>query len=220
MIRVVDSSRVQVGYTQNQEEKYILEGLKSLNTGTFLDIGAHDGKTFSATRALAERGWSGVYVEPDPRVLPSLYANTLKFGNRVQVLPVAIGLQEGRLPFYSSKGDMVGSLTKSHVDKWSAQREFELTDVNVVTLKTLAASRGTQFDFINLDVEGLNWDVFTQFDWKVWRPKCICIEYDDKLYEMTEIMQRNNYEITYTSPENFVAVRKQLRWVAGKGFLM
>lgn len=190
-----------------------------MSTGTFLDIGAHDGKTFSATRALAERGWSGVYVEPDPGVLPALYSNTAQFGSRMQVLPVAIGTTDGKLPFYSSKGDMVGSLAKCHIDKWSEIRDFELVDVNVVTLKTLASSRGTKFDFINLDVEGLNWDVFTQFDWNVWKPKCVCVEYDDKLYEMTRIMQQNNYEITYTSPENFVAVRRQVRWVPGKGFL-
>jgi len=218
MIRVVDSTRVRSGYTQNKEEAHILEAVKTLRTGKFLDIGAHDGKSFSSTRALVERGWSGYYVEPDPSVLPSLYANAAEFGNRVRVLPVAIGTKDSKMPFYSSKGDMVGSLEVSHVNKWSDRRDFELVEVNVVTLNTLSTSIGTQFDFINLDVEGLNWDVFTQFDWKLWNPKCVCIEYDNKLYEMAEIMQRNNYKITYTSPENLVAVRKDLRWT-GRGFV-
>lgn len=214
----VSAVRESAGYTQNLEETYILNALKMLPTGRFLDIGAHDGKSFSSTRALAERGWSGIYIEPDPIVLVSLYENIKQFGNKVEVLPVAIGNHNGRTPFYSSRGDMVGSLVKSHADKWSDRCQFDMSEVDVVTVDTLARARGTQFDFINLDVEGLNWEVFTQFDWNMWRPKCVCIEYDDKINEIASILKSNRYDIVYTSPENIVGVKQGLRWVAGKGF--
>lgn len=55
------------GFTQNMEELHIVQNLPA--NGRFLDIGAHDGVTFSSTRALLLNGWSGVYVEPDPVVL-------------------------------------------------------------------------------------------------------------------------------------------------------
>ena len=218
MHRFVSKVRQRTGYTQNLEETYILNALKMLPTGRFLDIGAHAGKTFSSTRALAERGWSGVYVEPDPAVLPALYENIKQFGDKVEVVPAAIGKENGRMPFYSSRGDMVGSLVKSHVDKWSDIRPFDMAEVDVVTIDTLGRTKGTHFDFINLDVEGLNWDVFMQFNWNVWKPKCVCIEYDDKIDEIARILQTNGYEIVYASPENLVGVKQGLRWVAGKGF--
>jgi len=218
MRRFVSMVRESAGYTQNREETYILDALKTLPTGRFLDIGAHDGKTFSSTRALAERGWSGIYVEPDPAVLPSLYENIKQFGNKVEVVPAAIGNHNGRMPFYSSRGDMISSLSKSHADKWSGSCQFDMSEVDVVTIDTLARTKGTQFDFINIDVEGLNWDVFTQFDWGTWRPKCVCIEYDDKIDEIASILKSNRYEIVYASPENLVGVKQGLRWVSGKGF--
>lgn len=38
--------------------------------GTFVEVGAFDGYTFSNTWGLAQRGWRGIYVEPIPK-----YAN-------------------------------------------------------------------------------------------------------------------------------------------------
>jgi FkbM family methyltransferase len=216
---IIDFTRDhRAGYTQNNEEFHILEAFKNKPAGRFLDIGAHDGKSFSSTRALAERGWRGTYVEPDPGVLPKLYENTRAFGDRVEVLPVAIGTTEGLLTFYSSQGDLVGTLSESHVERWTQKNaSFTPVKVNVVKLSTLAASRGTNYDFVNLDVEGINWEVFQQFDWTVWKPRCVCIEYDDKIQEIADILRNNGYLIKYVSAENIVAVRRELRWT-GRGF--
>lgn len=200
-------ARVRSGYTQNEEEKYILASVGTIQKGRFLDIGAHDGKTFSSTRALVEKGWSGVYVEPAPDVLPSLRENTAEFGDRVVIVPCAIGLQSGVLPFYSSGGDMVGSLSADHAKKWSSCVTFTETRVPVITLADFEARYGTEFDFVGLDVEGINWDLFCQFDWTRWRPRCVCIEYDDKRSEIERILQSHGYSVVYVSAENIVAVR-------------
>ena len=53
-------------YSQNNEQTYILEAFAEKSDGRFLDIGAYDAKLLSNTRALYERGWSGVMVEPSP----------------------------------------------------------------------------------------------------------------------------------------------------------
>ena len=105
------------GYTQNEEEKYIIGSLSSIVKGRFLDIGAHDGITFSSTRRLWELGWTGVYVEPCPDVLPSLIKNA---GEHCKILPVAIGETCGIMDFYSSGGDMVGTLSPKHVSLWES----------------------------------------------------------------------------------------------------
>jgi pimeloyl-CoA synthetase len=103
---------------------------------------------------------------------------------------------------------MVGSLSQAHKIKWSSAVSFEEIQVDVITLSDLAEKHGTNFDFINLDVEGINWELFCQFDWNVWRPRVVCIEYDDKLKEMSQILENNGFQISYVSPENIVAVRR------------
>jgi hypothetical protein len=58
---------------------------------------------------------------------------------------------------------------------------------------------------VNLDVEGLNWSIFQQFDWTVWRPKVVCIEYDNHYQEICEVLRKHGYTVVYASPENIVA---------------
>jgi FkbM family methyltransferase len=182
------------------EEKYILQ--YTPENGKFLDIGAHDGVTFSSTRALLLKGWSGVYVEPDPNVLVTLKENTSKFSD-IKILEVAIGSQNGSMPWFDSHGDMVGSISAEHAKKWNIKHEG--LSVNVITVKELQSQVGSSFDFINIDVEGINWEVFQQFDFNVWRPSCICVEYDDKKEQIQNILIKHGYEIVYASPENIVA---------------
>ena len=191
------------GYTQNHEETYIVGNLGQ--SGRFLDIGAFDGLTFSSTRALAEKGWSGGYVEPDPFIIPLLKHNTAT--TKAEIMECAIGTTSGTLPFYATNGDMVGTLSKSHVEKWKKDVDFHEISVPVITLPELAQKVGMDFDFINLDVEGLNWEIFRQFDWKVWRASVVCIEYDEKRDEMIAVLKHHGFRIVYVSSENIVAVR-------------
>jgi len=193
------------GYTQNMEEKYITEAFIDFNTGRFLDIGAYDGITFSSTRKLLESGWSGVYVEPDPAILVKLKENIKDFSNN-QILDVALGINNSRMPWFDSHGDMVGSISSDHAKKWEIKHEGRF--VEVINVEELKKRAGCNFDFINIDVEGINWEVFTQFDWALWNPKCICVEYDSKKKEITEILIKNNYKIVYISAENIVAIKK------------
>jgi len=192
------------GYTQNGEERYIVGNLG--RSGRFLDIGAFDGKTFSSTYALAEKGWTGVYVEPDPYIIPLLQHNIRDF--RSVIAPYAIGIVSGIQPFYATNGDMVGTLSKAHVKKWENNVEFHEIFVPVLTLAELVEKVGMDFDFINLDVEGLNWEIFQQFDWKVWKASVVCIEYDDKRNEIRAILEHNGFRVAYMSGENIVAVRQ------------
>lgn len=56
-----------VTYSQNGEEKILIECLKRLNltTGNCVEIGGHDGKYLSNTALLIDNGWTGKFVEAD-----------------------------------------------------------------------------------------------------------------------------------------------------------
>jgi FkbM family methyltransferase len=195
--------RTRCGYTQNLEEQYIVGHGRGKR---FLDIGAYDGETFSSTRALVEKGWSGLYIEPNPVVLPQLREVAKLSGS--EVLPVAIGSVCDTLPFYMN-GDMVSSLDKRHTDLWSKNTgmTFEPVPVQVLDVESLGTIAGYDFDMLNLDVEGLNWDIFKQFDWSKWKFNVVCIEFDRKFVEMKHDLERAGFKIVYASPENIVASR-------------
>lgn len=195
--------RVRHGYTQNEEEKFIVQHARGTR---FLDIGAYDGETLSSTRELVNKGWSGVYVEPNPIVLDRL--RTVASLSNSDVLPVAVGTTCGTMPFYVTD-DMLSSLDKAHTEKWekSCNVVFNAIDIDVVDVEALAKRIGYHYDFLNLDVEGLNWDIFQQFDWSKWKFNTVCIEYDSKLSEMQRVLESAGFRLVYISPENIVAVR-------------
>jgi hypothetical protein len=55
-------------YSQNLEEQYILNYFGDY-VGTFLDLGCNDCLTFSNTRALALKGWKGIFIDPSPKAM-------------------------------------------------------------------------------------------------------------------------------------------------------
>ena len=199
------SPRTRAGHTQNLEEQYILAHARG---SRFLDIGAYDGETFSSTLGLVEKGWSGVYVEPNPVVLPLL--RHVAERSCSEVLPVAIGSVCDTLPFYMN-GDMVSSLDKKHTDLWAKNNAmtFETILVPVIDVETLADRVGRDFDVLNLDVEGLNWEIFKQFDWAKWKFNVVCIEYDRHFIEMKHSLEQAGFKLVYASPENIVAVKEK-----------
>src|SRR5664280_1701555 len=69
--------RNKVGYfSQYRQDEFVDKFFNKKNAGFFIDIGAHDGVTFSNTFFLEkERGWSGICIEPIPDVFDKLKQN-------------------------------------------------------------------------------------------------------------------------------------------------
>lgn len=128
--------------------------------GRFLDIGAYDGLAFSNTRMLMELGWYGVCVEPSPLVFPSLFVKTQNFP-RVERVEAAIVPDDAR----ASKSalmwvtqDCTSTMVASHRQRW---KHHDMVEVKVPTLRwyELLAQHPEPYDFINIDTEGMNWEL-------------------------------------------------------------
>ncbi len=175
-----------MSYSQYDEERAILDvfrvgGKADLICGRFLDIGAYHPKVFSNTRALYEAGWSGVMFEPGPRQMLDLIA---EYGNepRITLVAAAVGLEAGELNYQ-------GTIT-----------------VPVLTLERIFLRWGS-FDFINLDAEGVSADLFMELMKSEARPRCICVEHDNRLTELADTATRKGYRVTLVNGTNAVFVR-------------
>jgi FkbM family methyltransferase len=145
--------------------------------GRFLDIGAYHATALSNTRALYEKGWSGVIVEPSPEPFLSLLKT---YGNdeRITLINAAIGPQgwqtmhatadavsttdEGVRALGAAQGGYYG---RFQVYQWSLMCQPFASD---------------RFDFVNIDAEGTSGSIFrTALDvWAANLPACICVEHD------------------------------------------
>ena len=103
--------------SQYGEDEFILTFFGD-HKGRFLDVGAYDGCTFSNTGQLAERGWSGVCVEPSPSAFP--YLARYHDLHDVLCLNAAVTVAAKWVPFWDANGDALSSVDSEHVAKFAA----------------------------------------------------------------------------------------------------
>lgn len=187
-------------YSQNHEQSYILQHTPA--TGRFLDIGAWNARDKSNTRALYERGWSGVAVEPSPEPFLGLLR---EYGNdgRVELIHAAVASVPGLLRFHAT-ADAVSTSNEAIFEKWRGVTTYVgIFHCPAITLEGIAEQFG-EFDFVSIDAEGLSVELFERLLELGWRPSCICVEYDDQKEHVMELASRAGYAIRYISGENVV----------------
>lgn len=196
-----------MSHSQQDEESHILRFFAG-TTGSLLDIGAYDGITFSNTHALLQQGWRGVLVEPEPTSFMGLITNTEAFGDRVTLVNAAVSPNPGLQQFWDSRGDAVSSLDTAHVAKWNKQVKGGMRPFYLVTLSPndLFAKFGPA-EFINLDVEGINWEVFQTIPFAWPELRMICVEYDEHKQSMTAFAAERGFRVLHTTAQNLLLVR-------------
>jgi len=197
-------------YSQDQEEKFLLEHFKGTPKGRFLDIGAYDPRTLSNTRALYERNWSGVMVEPSPKHFLNLWT---EYGGdlRVVLLLAAVAVERRFAEFYPTDGP-VGTIAVGSYEKWKGETTFGPKFlVPTVTIAELVNAFG-HFDFINIDAEGISVELFFQLPLKAMVPKAVCVEHNgERLVELGRFAQDNYYQQSWISQEN--AIYTPMPWL-------
>lgn len=200
-------------HSQNNEEQIILDYFKG-KTGTFIDIGANDGKTFSNTYALAQLGFCGILIEPSPRAfakLKQLYQDTK---GCFYLYNYAIGLTNSKVTLYESgelvhTGDvgLVSTLIEKETDRFKRTVKYEEVTVDCYRWKTaMNRWKFKQFDFISIDIEGLEIEVLEQID--LTETKLICVETNGDLVKKLKLDEMlKDFKVIYTSPENLIYSR-------------
>lgn len=194
-------------FSQNEEEKYIVDYFKG-TTGRFIDIGAYDVFRFSNTRALYERGWSGVLVEPSPSNYKAI-ADHYKDEPGIEVLNVAVGLTSGMIDFYESDGDAVSTSDIDHMNKWgNAGVKYTKIQVGQTSVTEFMDRYFKNADFLSIDTEATNLELFNNIPEYVFQMvKMICIEHDGRYPEVSERLQPFGFKTIYLNAENIILAK-------------
>ncbi len=197
-------------YSQNNEEEIILKYFGE-DKGTFLDIGANDGVTLSNTKALLDRGWQGVYVEPSPKAFERLKENIKNYAN-VYAYPFALGTKNGMVTLHESSGllgpddiALVSTIKPIEMERFRGSVLYTPTEVKCFRWKTFKNRlKYKKFDFISIDIEGAELDVLPQIDLSGTR--MVCVEWNGKnKLAFTEICA--GFTLVAENPENLIFTR-------------
>lgn len=197
-------------YSQNNEEE-IIQRYFDGTTGTFLDLGANDGITLSNTMALSLNGWSGCLVEASPKAIARLEILYEK-NTKCDIVNAAIGSYNGEIILHESgehlgKGDvaLLSSVKDSELERWKTETFTPVTVpcINFATL--LGLTRYNKFDFISIDIEGMELDVLPQMDLKALGCWLLCVEFNGKEQEKYDaIILPQGYKLIHKNAENLI----------------
>lgn len=197
--------------SQNDEEKFILDYFGNFR-GVLADIGANDGITLSNSYTLIESGWTGLLVEASPKAFERLIETHNIPDREVQLLNVAVGSYDGVIEFNESgqllgTGDiaLVSSTRQDEMDRWvSLNMPFEKMIVPVITFKTLLErSIYEQFDFLTIDIEGMEPEVVPQIDFSALGVRMAIIEWNGKNAELYDgLLSGHGLKLIHINGEN------------------
>jgi FkbM family methyltransferase len=186
-----------LSYSQTGEDALIADLLPA--TGHFLDIGAADGRTFSNTLALAERGWSGVCIEPAVRFVDKLAE--VHRDHDVAVVCAAVDVTGGWRTLWDS-ADLVSTLDVDHRDVWpSAYRPL---DVWAIPLDAIWDRYGLAFDFVSIDTEGSSMELarLLPVD-RMPHLRVVCVERDEPTLALS------GFETRHDTGNNLILIRNE-----------
>lgn len=163
-------------YSQSNQDKWVVEFLKSKKNGYFIDLGAYDGIQTSNTYYMEKYlGWEGICVEANPIVYQSLIKN-----RNSKNINVALNSYVGECFFTDDKITTTG------------------IKVPCNTLDNVLKENNCpkDIDYLSIDIEGYEYIVLQNFDFKKWNIGLITVEHNlycdgndrkNKLYQLLSI---------------------------------
>lgn len=191
-------------YSQAREDvmlKYLFRKyLYKKQKGFYVDIGAFDPTKGSNTKYLYDCGWSGINIDANPTSIKkfNLY--------RKRDINLHIGISERpskKTFFYFGKNDGINSFSKSFIKKNKTEKNvkkiLQVQTDKLSSILNLHLPNKQTIDLMDIDVEGLDFEVVKSNDWKKYRPKILMIELEAKYFK--DIL--NNEISKYLSEQNF-----------------
>lgn len=193
-------------YSQGNEQQIILGLLANHPVGRVLDIGAYDGVTFSNSRALMERGWGGILVEPEPVAFMKLM-DLYRDREDVQLIHAAVGTGWYLSRFWRTE-DLVSTTSEHHHSKWRDHARYTgMYYTPVMPIERLLIHPVPEF--VNIDVEGSSAELALHAlrherggDPIVW-----CIEHDGRLRDLLVAGAEHGYQMVMSNAENVILSR-------------
>jgi FkbM family methyltransferase len=158
-------------------ENIILERIfAKQNKGFYVDVGAHHPVRFSNTLNLYQRGWLGINIEPNHKVIK----NFKKMRARDINLNIAISTKKNSCNYYKFEEPALNT-TDMQICKMREKQGYKCIEKKIVQTQTLNQiflehCKNKSIDLLKIDVEGKELDVLQSNNWNKFIPKVIICE--------------------------------------------
>ncbi len=188
------TQHVKNSYSQLGEDIVVDNLLGFKKQGFYVDIGANDPVRFNNTFRFYKRGWCGINIEPDPVCFDLLSKKRSRDVN----LNIGVGNEKMKAYFFRFEPHTLSTFSAISAKKY-IKSGFKLVEKRKIHIYRLADilslhAANKKIDFISIDTEGLDLDVLLTNNWKLFRPKVLCIEVNERTMIKRSLI-KNNEEI-------------------------
>lgn len=182
-------------FSQHGEDRIIVEYFNG-RTGRYVDVGANYPVKLSNTYLLYRQGWTGLTVEPIPR----LSRRHRRFRPRDAHVNAAVSTERGELTFYEIASSGLSTFDRESCDRALQQGntlkgEYKVPVWPLSELVDKHLGDGP-IDLLSVDTEGYEMFVFNSIDWSRFRPQLIIFELNDGgSVEVTSLVESKGYRV-------------------------
>ena len=154
------------------EQELIRQFFGNKPSGFFVDVGANEPVHLSQSWHLEQLGWDGIMIEPLPAYCEQLRAQ--RRGRVVQVACSSPANHGQTLQLLVAGGH--STLNEAPIAVGTQSREYAAVMCRTLDSTLSDCNVPAGFDFISIDIEGHEMEMFKGFDLRKWRPQLVLLE--------------------------------------------
>ena len=169
-------------YSQDQEDLFINDYFKNIDDGFYLDIGCYHPIKYSNTALLYNRGWQGINIDMNQTSIDLFNILRKKDKNICAAISSSNKEVTQYIDHLYSPVNTIDKNFSQVISKRFKTKPFSEKNIFTNTFTEIVNKYEIQIikiDFLNIDVEGHDYDVLKGIDLLKIKPKIICIEIDN-----------------------------------------
>jgi len=206
-------------YSQKGQDKYLNEYLfKNKINGIFVEVGAHDGISFSNTYFFEKHlNWRGLCIEPNPNIF-----NKLKNNRKCVCEQICISTSNEEMPFLLCSGyilemysGLLNNYNPKHLDRINQEMQQFGGDQVVIfvkcsTLQAVFDKYGlSHINLLSIDIEGAEEEAIRSIDFKKVTIDVILVENNFNESIVNDYLSTQNYEWIERIGKDDIYIRRE-----------
>jgi hypothetical protein len=185
-------------YSQMGQDKWVSEEVfPGVKNGFFLDVGSGDGTFISNTKALEQKGWTGICIDPFPRNMQDRSCQIFK--------EVVFSKSGERVKFWAHTDDWGGIVDTlgDPEDIKDILKTAPIVEFTTVTLgDILERANAPRFiHYVSMDIEGGELNALKGFPFDKYKIGALTVEHnylEPKRSEIKALMESHGYKRVHT----------------------
>ncbi len=162
-------------YSMLGEDLVVNNFFKNKTNGNYVDVGCYHPIDGNNTYLLFKNGWEGVNIDLN-KISIDLFNRARKKDENFRV---AVSNRSKKIKFYYRKKiNMLNTINKKFANN-SFKKGYSIDYIQARTLSSILKEsklKNKKIDFLNIDIEGNEINALKTLDFKIYRPKLICVE--------------------------------------------